>query len=147
MLKSARVRQYAHGSFESALSAILSDGHGETTEIETGIYLVPHHNFGNDIANKKNDYFTFGDYELSPYGVCDTIEQFKQKYAYWLEAPNLNFCISFCKVVKSEQPEWDGWRWHKWGEYIGEYEITCEYLFDEPIVESVYCYHVYELLD
>jgi hypothetical protein len=38
-----------------------------------------------------------------------------------------------------------GWRWHKWGPYIGTQEPKCEYIHDEPEIEEVFTYHVYEL--
>jgi hypothetical protein len=37
-----------------------------------------------------------------------------------------------------------GWRWHKWGPYIGKGEPTTEYLDDEDgFADGVYVYHFY----
>jgi hypothetical protein len=47
-------------------------------------------------------------------------------------------------VIKANQSHEGGWRWHKWGEYIGKYEPQYEYLYDEPEIEKVYVYHIYE---
>ena len=51
--------------------------------------------------------------------------------------------ISVTEMRKDEQPEDGGWRWHKWGEYIGKQEPKCEYLYDEPNIDSVYVFHIY----
>ena len=98
----------------------------------------------------KNEYFDFQneDEYLGAYGVCDTIDQVKEKYSKWLNDPKLKFCISFTKVTKAEQPADGGWRWHKWGEYIGTKEPQYEYLYDEgDDIHEVYCYHIYQLLN
>ncbi len=144
MLKSARL------STDHTLTEIfeaIGQG-GKIQETETGIYVCPHFNFHNEISNKKEEYFTFGDYEMGAYGVCDTIEQVKEQYSKWLNDPEKDFCISFTKVEKSEQSSWGGWRWHKWGEYIGVKTPQCEYLYDEgEDIQEVYCYHIFQLLD
>mgnify|MGYP000984510367 FL=1 len=37
-----------------------------------------------------------------------------------------------------------GWRWHKWGEYLGNGTPTCEHLDDEDeFNDGVYVYHMY----
>ena len=56
------------------------------------------------------------------------------------------FVVGFTKVVKAEEP-WDGgWRWHKWGEYIGDKTPECEYIVDEgPDITEVYCYSICEV--
>lgn len=121
---------------------------GLPTEIEKGIYLTPSFSFGNSIVDKKEDYFEFYNYDLSPYGVCDTIDQVKERYEKWLNHPDYKFCVSFTKVVKSEQSPQGGWRWHKWGEYIGSKNPKMEYLYDEDeTIQEVYCYHVYQILN
>lgn len=134
------------------LMSILSlIGQGGTPEqLETGIFISPSFSFGNSIGDNHDEYFNFhsdGEY-LGSYGVCDTVDQVKEKYAKWLNDPELKFCVSFTKVIKSEQPPSDGWRWCKWGEYIGTKESKCEYIYDEEDdIQEVYCYHIYQLLD
>lgn len=83
------------------------------------------------------------------YGVCDSPEQFMDHaIGQWLAASERKFTVSFTCVRKSEQPEIGGWRWHKWGEYIGKKKPRYEYLYDEgPEITEVYVYHVYECLD
>lgn len=47
-------------------------------------------------------------------------------------------------IYKNQQPPVGGWRWHKWGSYIGTYESKHEYLYDEDI-DMIYVYHIYEI--
>ena len=113
--------------------------------IEDGIIMTNSYNFNHYIINTKDDYYDFDD--LGSYGVCDNIDQVKAKYAKWLNDPNLNFCISFTSVKKSEQSKSGGWRWHKWGGYIGTQDPKCEYLYDEEDIEEVFAYHIFHLKD
>lgn len=80
----------------------------------------------------------------SNYGVCDNYEQVLNQYPE-LQNSNKKFVVSLTPMTKSEEPESGGWRWHKWGEYIGEQNPTHEYLYDEPEIEEVFVYHIYEL--
>jgi len=81
----------------------------------------------------------------SNYGVCDNYQQVIDYYPE-LQNENRKFALSVCKILKNNQPKRDGWRWHKWGEYIGTQEPQREYIYDEPIINEVYVYHIYELL-
>lgn len=76
-------------------------------------------------------------------GVCDTPEQAVHKLG--LRDRPEKFFISFVQLRRGDQPRDGGWRWHKWGPYIGDREPQCEYLHDEPQIEEVYTFHVYEL--
>lgn len=89
----------------------------------------------------------FENYEpcLGSFGVCDTPEQLLSMYDF--DADPRRFFITFTEMRKDEQSDWGGWRWHKWGEYLGTQDPQCEYLYDEPVIESVYVFHIYELLD
>jgi hypothetical protein len=81
--------------------------------------------------------------DFEDYGVCDTPEQAIEHLK--LESRPENFFVSFVKIEKATQPADGGWRWHKWGPYIGTKEPQCEYIHDEPDIDAVYTYHVYEL--
>ena len=80
------------------------------------------------------------------YGVCDNVQQILDKFPI-IQHTNLDFCISLTKINKADQPADMGWRWHKWGAYIGTHDIKCEYLYHEVGIESVYVFHVYQLAD
>jgi hypothetical protein len=83
------------------------------------------------------------------YGVADTYEQILNNPEYkeqFIDAPK-KYVLLFGLIYKSDQPEHGGWRWHKWGHYIGEKTITTEYLYDEKDINSVVIFHFYEILD
>ncbi|KYC77058.1 hypothetical protein B4092_4795 [Bacillus licheniformis] len=46
------------------------------------------------------------------------------------------------KVRKKNQPRKYGWRWHKWGEYIGNHTPDHEYLYDEKEIEEIFVYQI-----
>ena len=52
--------------------------------------------------------------------------------------------IAIVLIIKKFQPEDGGWRWHKWGPYIGVKEPHAEYIFDEgDDIKFVWCFHLY----
>ena len=79
---------------------------------------------------------------LTNYGVADNVDQIIDFYK--VNSTDLNICINITPIHKSSQPETGGWRWHKWGSYIGTQKSSHEYLYDEKKVELVYVFHVYE---
>lgn len=85
-------------------------------------------------------YSEVGDEYLSNYGVCDNAEQVIEKYN--LKDSELQFTVALRPVRKISQPRLDGWRWEKWGEYIGIQVSKADYLFDEPEIEMVYTYRI-----
>ena len=77
------------------------------------------------------------------YGVCDGVENLLERIPE-LVTSDREFVVLLTEIDKSDEPEDGGWRWHKWGDYIGTQTPTCEYIYDEPIIDLVYCYHIYE---
>lgn len=77
------------------------------------------------------------------YGVCDTPEQFLELYRERLDASPRRFILSFVLLDKSD-PNCHGWRWHKNGPYIGVQHPQCEHFGDEPEIQQVCMFHVYE---
>lgn len=112
---------------------------------QTGIYEVGH--FGSsDSMRGFEDYPKFEptkdrEYRHS-YGVCDDVTNLLAVYPE-LESSDREFVVSLTPVLRVNQSSDGGWRWHKWGEYIGAYEPQHEYLYDETI-DKVYCFHIYE---
>jgi len=112
--------------------------------IEKGVYKSPGFN---------NEYFLDGDYEKfislsglgypDSYGVCDDYSQILNHFPVILNSKR-EFVIFVTPILKSEEPETGGWRWHKWGEYIGMQNPTMEYLADEPNIDKVYVFEVFE---
>lgn len=88
----------------------------------------------------------FNDPEYHPdFGVCDEPEQVFEKWPH-LATSEKKFFVTFWPHSREQQPSQGGWRWHKWGEYIGVREPQYEYLYDEPEIELVYSFHIYEIL-
>lgn len=116
-------------------------------EIEKGIYQVGHFNFENLIPFdlEFDDAYPRFSKGQGSYGVCDHYSQIFGEIPEILNSTERAFVISITEINKNTQPSDGGWRWHKWGEYIGNKEPQCEYLYDEPEIEKVFVYSVYEL--
>ena len=99
-------------------------------------------NFGNTFLGLRGKEENW----LSCYGVCDSPEQFTDRYEKRLEEDPRNLMVSFLKIKKSEEGKKGGWRWHKWGPYIGDKHPQYEHIADEDdSIQVVYCYHVREI--
>lgn len=118
----------------------------ECKELKSGFYLNGHWSFDNVLGRGKvKECYPEIEGLENCYGVCDTPEQFIERFEKILDEDPRKFVVSFCIVRKENQTPSGGWRWHKWGPYIGDKEPQCEYLYDEPEIERACCYHVYEL--
>ncbi len=80
----------------------------------------------------------------SDYGVCDFYDQILAKWPI-IEESERKFIITLAPVRRVEQPETGGWRWHKWGMYIGLQKVDSEYIYDCKDVSVVYCFRIYEI--
>ena len=91
-----------------------------------------------DWKTERGEYF-------SSWGVCDSPAQFKDTPLYARMASDPRpMCVFFVHVAKDPDSEGGGWRWHKWGQYIGLGTPSCEYLDDEEkFDDGVYTYHAY----
>lgn len=94
------------------------------------------------------------DYEFEsydyPYGVADNYQQILERdpdVQECINDPDKNFIIQLCWIAKADQPEWGGWRWEKWGEYIGDFQPKSMYLYDEPKIDGIYVYQVFEVIN
>jgi hypothetical protein len=131
-------------SVTQSIAALVSDGL-ETKRLQTGIYQCGHWNFEFETSAKLEKYrLTLPDEDVPRYGVCDSIDQVLARIPKTL-ASDRKFLISMHLLKKAdEKPR--GWRWHKWGEYIGTQNPRCEYLYDEPDIEEVWTFCIYEVL-
>ena len=143
---------------DGKLLAIISGGARGGIHRGTGLYEISHWNFEMMTSAKLEQYpelagihdMTIGIDGLTEpmncYGVCDSPDQFMAWCGPQLAADPRHFVVSFVVVRRVEQ-DVGGWRWHKWGPYIGAQERSgCEFLRDEPVIEAVYTYHIYEIL-
>lgn len=99
-------------------------------------YKIDKYGFKNEVQNNKEE-------RLSWYGVADNEQQIYEYYED-LKDSKRKFVISISPVCKRYD---GGWRWHKWGRYIGTQKRTAEYLRDEEDIDLVYCFHLYEILN
>ncbi len=54
--------------------------------------------------------------------------------------------LIFLTEIRKEDQTIGGWRWHKWGEYIGTQEPQHEYLYDEPNIQSIYVFQICRIM-
>ena len=80
-------------------------------------------------------------FRLQTYGVADNIEQIKKLYEKVLDKSKEYVCLA-TPIQKGEN---GGWRWHKWGPYIGSQKPTMEYLDEEKLIDLVFVYHIHEV--
>lgn len=122
-----------------AMIAAINNKSAIPKELRTGVYEVGH--FGGTGFLATYDHYP--EMSVDPYGVCDSVEQLIAACPE-LEAPGREFVVTVTPVRKADEPAEGGWRWCKWGEYIGTQNPQCEYIHDEPNIEEVLCFHIYE---
>ena len=61
-----------------------------------------------------------------------------------LTEPDRYYCVSFTRLNRKDESPKDGWRWHKWGPYIGTQKPQHEYLYDDTHIDTVWVHHVHE---
>lgn len=84
------------------------------------------------------------------YGVADNASQVLDYYEHLLTnygdyMNDHKFIITMTPIFREDQPEYGGWRWHKWGQYIGDFEPQCEYLYDEKGIDYVWVFTILEV--
>ena len=123
-------------------------GGGIPQTLQPGIYLANHHNGEHYLDGKWEHWPELSGIHDDPwtncFGVCDDVQQLLDRCPMLTEDPDREFAIFLCEVRREHQPAVGGWRWHKWGPYIGTHEPQCEYLADETGIDRVFCYHVCE---
>ena len=117
--------------------AAVNGGPPDPVRLSEGVYLCGHWNVGDICLTPLKEKWS------THHGVCDTPEQAIAHHSL-ITSPDHHFLAVNC-IRRAEQPREGGWRWHKWGPYIGTHTPTCEYLHDEPEIEQVYTYSVYTL--
>lgn len=124
------------------LVAAMHGGSGKPSRLGAGFYQCGHWNFGDLCTPSLGRYDPNASFEEkydalarvgleSEHGVCDTPEQFMERFGPALAADTDGWVVSFVVLQKADQSPRGGWRWHKWGPYIGDKTPQCEYLYDE----------------
>ena len=83
-------------------------------------------------------------------GVADNIEQIKSYYKNQVKSKKDKFIIVLTPVWQEleNKGKGGGWRWHKWGKYIGVLDKQCEYLDDEEFgadFKYILCFTLYHV--
>lgn len=123
-----------------------ANGNGPGKRIQEGVFEIGH--FGGSYWPGKN-------YERCPHlpcgdidcvGVCDNLQQLLE-YVPEVISSERKFVITLTKILKRNQSPTGGWRWHKWGPYIGTQNPQHEYLYDEENIKEVFVYHIMEQIN
>lgn len=72
-------------------------------------------------------------FDKSISGVCDNIDQILKTHHDIIIDTNKKYAIVTHKIYQHDQPSKMGWRWKKFGPYIGEHDIGTEYLYNEDL--------------
>ena len=119
-----------------------------TEEVYTGVYIVPGHNFIEEMVNNVTRQHARSEYDKESYesgdvwcsfGLCDNASQAIQFYNDRKAKGGFpgNHIITLTYMGKNS-----GWRWHKWGRYLGNFEPSREYFEDEEGIEAVWSFHI-----
>ena len=84
------------------------------------------------------------------YGVSDNASQVLDYYEHLLTVygdymNSRKFVVLMTPIFREDEPEYGGWRWHKWGQYIGDFEPKCEYLYNEQGIDYVWVFSIVEV--
>lgn len=136
-----RLMQYGVGIYQCNFDFNFSHEEFLEFDIDKGIYNIPFDQSFKVFAPT---------YNKTQYGVADSIEQIKEYFKEEIEDLNRKYFITITPVFqdKDNKGKGDGWRWHKWGEYIGKLDSKCEYLDDEDFgadFKYVICFYLYEV--
>jgi hypothetical protein len=136
-----RLMEYGDGIYQCNLDFNFSYNEFIEYNIDERVFSIPF----------KNSYEVFApDYNKAQYGVADSVDQLKEYFKEEMEDPNRKFFLTMTPVYqdKENKGKGGGWRWHKWGTYIGKLNPQHEYLDDEDFgndFQYVICFHLYEL--
>jgi hypothetical protein len=143
MLIDPKFAEQPDSTLGKILQVIANERGTNPIRIGQGLYQIGHWNFVDLLEGKWGSYPGLpGDHNA--YGVCDSPDQFMKVLGPVLAIGPRQYVVSFVQLKKADEPSEGGWRWHKWGPYIGEQDPQCEYLYDEPVIEEVWTYHIYE---
>jgi len=102
-------------------------------EIEPGLIEIGHFSPDNTYRIVKSWNEAYDGYQFNTYGVADSKEQALEYAKSHVQDLQEAFCGFVTHIAKdiSNKGVGGGWRWCKWGEYIGTGSPQCEYLDDE----------------
>lgn len=80
------------------------------------------------------------------FGVADNIEQILEYYPELLKSKD-KFIVIFSDVYRKDQPEHYGFRYEKFGNYIGIQDIKHEFMYDDKHIDKVIIYWIFKILN
>lgn len=80
----------------------------------------------------------------SGYGVCDYPEQVLERYPHYAD-DDVPRALTFVEVRREHEPASGGWRYHKWGTYIGKQRPVHEYLYHDTHIDPVWTFSVHKV--
>lgn len=152
ILRLLRRRVYCFkGFFKPYTPAVWEYTKNEPDEDFTGIYIIPDHNSIGTMINfctrqHAPDHYARENYDSGDiwysYGLCDNASQVIQYYKKMKAEGRFhgNHIITLVVMGKGT-----GWRWHKWGAYIGNFDPSYEYFDDEEGIEAVYAFQIHRV--
>lgn len=135
---------------DEANKEILSDIK-DTLKDFNGVYCCTQLNFYQDYLNEKIEEVDWTiNRPIVGYGVADNASQvikYFKKLEKEYEIDLGNCVIALRPIIKKSQPKDGGWRWHKWGKYIGVKNPQYEYIYDEDdSIKFVWCYQLWQIV-
>lgn len=117
------------------------------TTYEPGVYEFRDFQSYNFVGRPKQYYYESDDgFEWSISGVCDNYNQVKEVYDELLSNETKKYIIVLYKFQQKFEPVRWGWRWKKFGNYIGKHNIQHKYLYDEDLSDInqdyIYCFRI-----
>ncbi len=115
--------------------------------LQRGVYEISHFSFEYAIGWEPIEFkYLMPNIDgVHPYGVCDSVEQLITQFGAILDNDERRFVISVTKIQRENQFSKGGWRWHKWGPYIGIQKPQHEYLYDDTHIDWVFCFHIFQV--
>ena len=109
-----------------------------------GFYLIPTFDPDTIVQNAIGRDLDFKE-KFFHYGVADNALNIIEHHPELNASDNRKFVVFMTEVRREDEPMLDGWRWDKWGEYIGTQNPQHEYLAFEDNIDSVFVYHIFWL--
>ena len=83
---------------------------------------------------------------IRAYGLCDNSEQIMHILGKVLEQDHRRWVVSVHPIFRGHEPEHDGFRFDKWGPYVGTRKFTHDYLYDCTDIDYICVWHIYRIL-